>query len=594
MGSLIQRLNQAIDNEYDWKNQEVRETLKIPVEERVKKGDTIVDVYAEFIALDLSNQPNDIGFFKVKVACKDNKSKFRETTPIILSGHGHSFELDVLEDNDNEMLLGVGWGSGIIPRTLNNKDGWQIDTAAVDIRHIVKKSTSILSQSVGKLEYLNGIFEGEILPDISRDRKKMGAELALKTDLNPTQKEAFANAYAANNFYLIQGPPGSGKTWLLAHLAHQFALEGKNVLITAFTHTAINNALQKTSTLTQYPHIIKVGKNNQKEGLNYEGSTALNIPDLSRSIYDEDSKGIIVGATCYSPHTRKMEFMNWDIIIFDEAGQLSIPLAFAAMVKGKKFIFIGDHRQLPPIIAENQTDDVFKKSIFEHLHQFDQGIMLDTTYRMNKQINAFPSKQFYDGKLVPHKNNENWLLEIPNEFDKHSEVLDINKPEVLFCHYHESIESRSEYEANVIAEFVDEYLKQGVSPDDIAVLTPFRAQVRQIKKALAKLNNYNEFKESLFIDTVERIQGQERDIVIFSLATTDPVKAMQRVTFFFNPNRFNVAITRSKKKRIVIGNKNLFHLSSKDQKIDEMIENFRDFYNDSFKVFEQAETEDLF
>ena len=176
MGSLIQRLNRAIDNEYDWKNQEVRETLKTPVEERVKKGDTIVDVYAEFKAMEFSNQPNDIGFFKVRVVCKDNKSKFRETTPVILSGHGRSFELDVLEDNDNEMLLGVGDGSGIIPRTLNNKDGWQIDTAAVDIRNIVKKSTSILSQNVGKLEYLNGIFEGEILPVISRDRKKMGDE----------------------------------------------------------------------------------------------------------------------------------------------------------------------------------------------------------------------------------------------------------------------------------------------------------------------------------------------------------------------------------------------------------------------------------
>ena len=86
--------------------------------------------------------------------------------------------------------------------------------------------------------------------------------------------------------------------------------------------------------------------------------------------------------------------MDWDVIIFDEAGQLSIPLAIAAMVKGSKFIFIGDHKQLPPIIAENHTDVVFQKSIFEHLHQFHSGIMLDITYRMNKWINEFPRNNF--------------------------------------------------------------------------------------------------------------------------------------------------------------------------------------------------------
>lgn len=206
----------------------------------------------------------------------------------------------------------------------------------------------------------------------------------------------------------------------------------------------------------------------------------------------------------------------------------------------------------------------------------------------------FPFKQFYGGRLTPDKRNENWLLSIPNSFNKHSEILDVNKPEVLYCHYHESNESRSEYEAEIIAEIIAEYLKQGVMPDNIAILTPFRAQVRQIKKSLLKLNNYRNYKDVLFLDTIELIQGQERDIVIFSMATTAPIKAMQRVTFFFNPNRFNVAITRAKKKRIVIEHKNLFHLSSNDNELDKMIANFRDFYENSFKVFEQAETEDLF
>lgn len=592
MPNLIERLNRAIDIEYDWKNQEVAETMKTPVADRVAKGDTIENVFAEFVPY--YNNDGDIVFTRVIIKCEDNRSKFRETSPVILSGHGKSFELDVLVDNDNEMILEIGFGSGSISQSLNKKNGWQIDAAAVDIRHIVKKSTFLLQSNTSKYRLISGIFEGSIRPDIPTNQLQVGREFAAKTKLNTTQREAFAHAYATNNYYLIQGPPGSGKTWLLAHLAHQFAKEGKKVLITATTHTAINNALQKCSTLTQYQHIIKVGKSNQKEGLNYDGSTARNSPDFRNTTYDNNSRGIVIGATCYSPHTRKLEFMDWDVIIIDEAGQLSIPLAIAAMVKGSKFIFIGDHKQLPPIIAESHTDEVFQKSIFEHLHQFDAGIMLDITYRMNKWINDFPSKQFYKGKLTPDKKNETWLIDTPYEFEKHEEILSADRPEVLYCHYHESNESRSEYEAGIIAEFIEEYLEQDIDPENMAILTPFRAQVRQIKKALAKLNNYSDFKEKLFLDTVERIQGQERDIVIFSLATTDPIKAMQRASFFFNPNRFNVAITRSKKKRIVIGNKNLFHFSSEDPELDRMIKNFRDFYDHSYKVIEQTETEDLF
>ncbi|MGI6291474.1 MAG: DEAD/DEAH box helicase [Bacteroidales bacterium] len=609
MENLIDRLNRAIDVEYDAKNQEVDNLLLLPIEDRVRKGDSLINLEIEiinpflkiigcgkkeegksFIQID----KNLICFTEVKIFCSENLSKYREGSPVVLHNSNYSFNLVVKEDNDNEMILETNWMEKTIDKSLIKSSGWQLDNAKSDIRHIVKKSTNILLCNKEKYNLINGIFQGNILPDISYDKLQFGHELATKTKLNLTQKNAFAHAYSSNNYFLIQGPPGSGKTWLLAHLAYQFAIEGKKVLITAPTHTAINNALQKCSTLTQYEHIVKVGESNQKEGLNYDGSTARNSPDFRNTAYNNNSTGVIVGATCYSPHTRKLEFMDWDVIIFDEAGQLSIPLAIAAMVKGSKFIFIGDHKQLPPIIAEDHTDEVFQKSIFEHLHQFDAGIMLDITYRMNKWINEFPSKQFYDGKLTPDKKNEAWLINTPNKFEKHEEILSADKPEVLYCHYHESNEPRSQYEAEIIAEFIEEYLEQEIDPEDIAILTPFRAQVRQIKKALAKLNNYNDFKEKLFLDTVERIQGQERDIVIFSLATSDPIKAMQRATFFFNPNRFNVAITRARKKRIVIGHKNLFHLSSDDKELNKMISIFRDFYNYSYKVFEQVETEDLF
>jgi DNA replication ATP-dependent helicase Dna2 len=590
MTRLIQRLNNAIDIEYDAKNDEIDEMRQLPLNERVAKGNTITDITANFIPL---INGSTIIFNTVKISCRENLSKFREGTPVVLSGHGYAFELDVLEDNNETMVLKVGWQQKQVPASLNNLQGWNLDSAKVDIRHVVKKSTDILGYNAAKLDFINGIIEGYILPERIGFKIEKGNQIVASLPLNPTQKAAFIRAYAEENYHLIQGPPGTGKTWLLAHLALQFAKEGKKVLITASTHTAINNALQKTSSISNYPHIIKVGKKNQSEGLNDHGSTAKNIPDLRRGEYNNSSRGIIVGATCYSPQTKKLEFMEWDVIIFDEAGQISIPLAVSAMVKGKKFIFVGDHKQLPPIISEKQNDVTFTKSIFEHLFQFTGGQMLDTTFRMNKEINAFPSKQFYSNKLQPHPDNADNILNISNNFNKHQQVLDISSPEVLFCHHHQAYHSRSEFEAETIAEFVEEYLNNGVDPKEIAVITPFRSQVRQIKKALAGYSFYSRIKEDLFVDTVERIQGQEKDIIIFSLAVADPEKARLRAEFFFNPNRFNVALTRAKKKRIVIANQGLFNVSSNDDALKPLIANFKEFYNSSHKIVEETEI-DLF
>jgi len=594
MKDLISRLNRAIDNEYDAKNNEIDTQLELPLEDRVIKGETISDVTVSFISSPFVPNDNDIVFSTVKVSCADNISKFREGSPVTLSGYGYSFALDVVEDNGENMTLEMGYGMGTVSKRNNNKSGWQLDNAKVDIRHIVKKSTAILAYNQNKLNYLTEIFEGRTKPKFSESRKKTARTYVEKTELNKTQKEAFINAFATENFYLIQGPPGSGKTWLLAHLAVEFAKEGKKVLITAFTHTAINNALQKASSLSGYPHIVKVGKKYQTEGLYFDGSKAKNVTDFSRSGYDNNSKGITVGATCYSPYTRKLDFMDWDIIIIDEAGQLTIPLAIAAMVKGGKYILIGDHKQLPPIVAENKDDIVFTKSIFEHLFKYNEGIMLDITYRMNKQINDFPSRQFYEGKLKPFSRNENWILDVVNKFGKHQDILDIRKPEVLFCHNHSSNQSRSDFEANLVAELINEYVSKGLSGKDIAVITPFRAQVRQIKKYVAKLSFYEKLKEDLLIDTVERIQGQERDVIIYSLATSDPEKAKQRADFFFNPNRFNVAITRARKKRIVIASRSLFSIETNDKELQPLIKNFKDFYKDSTIIEEQSDTQDLF
>lgn len=592
MENLIERLNKAIDIEYDTKNTELDNLSVLPLKERILKGESIGNLRATF--LPIRQGSGEISFKQVTVTCEDNSSKFRDGSPVILKKDNYAFELNILKDDGETLVLLSGYSMYGLPSSLDGSNGWELTVAKVDIRNIVKKSIEILDRDQEKRAYISGIFSGSILPDISTMRNEKAINLVENTNLNPTQKLAFTKAYATRNYYLIQGPPGSGKTLLLAHLALEFAKEGKKVLITAATHTAINNALQKASILSQYPHIIKVGKSHQKESLNANGSTAKNIPDFRRSGYDNNSEGIIVGATCYSPQTKKLEFMDWDIVIVDEAGQLSVSLATAAMVKGKKYIFIGDHMQLPPIISEGQNDPIFSKSVFEVLFEHAPGVMLDTTYRMNKAINRFPSNQFYGGKLLTNFMNENRVLEIDRPFMNHQNILDPDLPEVLYCHFHNSPNTRSVFEANITAELVVELLFSGVPASEIACVTPYRSQVRQLKKALESKNIEVENLKEIFIDTIEKIQGQERDVIIYSLATSDPIKAKRRADFFFNSNRLNVALTRARKKRIVLASKKTFELETDDPKLEKLINVFKAFYNDAHKVYEESAGGGLF
>lgn len=589
--NLIERLNKAIDIEYDSKKKEINDLKELSIDDLVKKGDAIDNIYAEFTPINPFNTSSGeiINFQKVSIKCAKNLSKFREGSPVILWNNEYSYKLEVNEDNGNSMTLLEDFNVYQINKKSDRQKGWLLTPANVDIRHIVKISTAILSNNPEKLNLVSGIFEGRILPKFSKSREDYARKTLVSTSLNEMQKEAFIKSYATENYYLVQGPPGTGKTWLLGHLATAFAKEGKKVLITAFTHTAINNALQKASVLSPGLEIIKIGKANQTDNLNYGGSKAKNVGHISNAGYSNNSKGIIVGATAYSPFTRKLESINWDIVIIDEAGQMSIPLGIAAMVKGEKYIFIGDHKQLPPIIPEQQTDPLFSKSIFEHLFQFSSGTMLNITYRMNKEINRFSSNQFYNKKLQPHMNNAERRLEITNDFKNHAEILDINRPEVLVCHRNSSDESRSEYEAKLVSELVDQYLKSGIKPEDMAVITPLRAQVREINTYLLKLKDFKTIHKKLLVDTVERMQGQERDVIIYSLVISDPEKAMQRPDFYFNPNRLNVALTRAKKKRIVIANYELFKLKTVDKKLGQLIKNFCDFYETSTVIEESSD-----
>ena len=150
-------------------------------------------------------------------------------------------------------------------------------------------------------------------------------------------------------------------------------------------------------------------------------------------------------------------------------------------------------------------------------------------------------------------------------------------------------------EADLIAELVEQLIQSGIKPKDIGILAPFRAQVRLIKAALEARITDEKTVKKIFVDTVERIQGQERDVVLISLTTSDLKMAAEKAEFFFKPQRLNVAITRAKMKRITLGSSNLFKARSDNPALQQCIDLFRAFYEASkVVVYDRTADIDLF
>jgi DNA replication ATP-dependent helicase Dna2 len=242
--------------------------------------------------------------------------------------------------------------------------------------------------------------------------------------------------------------------------------------------------------------------------------------------------------------------------VCDEAGQMPIPHALAGMLRSRRWLFFGDHQQLSPVNTVDHPDREVAMSVFEHFHRLYGSSLLDTTYRMNDQICAVIGEVFYQGALRPAAEAASRRMPFcPG--GHHDDVLDPDKSVVLARVDHLQPGMRSVEEANLVADLTEEIVnRHGVSPADIAIIAPFRAQVRMLRSALQKKGL--PAGDQLTVDTVERMQGQEREVVLVSLAVGDPDGLRRRSSFFFSTNRLNVSLSRARTKAILVASQGAF------------------------------------
>ena len=366
---------------------------------------------------------------------------------------------------------------------------------------------------------------------------------------NESQRKAVYMAMRRPSMAYVQGTPGSGKTHLLSIVAKSFARRAKDVVVIALTHQAVNNALNKICSVDAKIPIVKIGKVFKNYDLDSRIQQAESFYDYISSRKESNEfygdVGHVVGMTfqsaLYNLGKMRSPFIP-QIVLFDEAGQVPLTHAIAVGAFGcGSIVFIGDDVQMPPIYHEKLAKDPLSLSIFERIKSLhpNNGQVLDVTYRMNKEISQFVSDNFYKPKginLSCSPISAQRYIDAPNiEFKIRNSLGSTDENEV---------------EAAAAVEVVNRYLNKGLPPNRIAVITPYRRQVRMICKLLSEAHPDDE--ELPLVDTVERLQGQDVDVIIISFSVDDEFYLSSQKSFIMNPNRLNVMFSRATSKVVLI------------------------------------------
>lgn len=485
-----------------------------------------------------------------------NESKFRRGDTLLLRDANDTCKVKVtfLEDSRLDARVKVrAYGRGALPA-----QPWALESDLLDLSERLKGA---VTRVYGLPEHrtARALLQGPPRPEYEAFELRRYRQQGETLGLTEPQTEAFAHALACRTYTTIKGPPGSGKTSVIAEIVRQAVSEGQRVLITAHTHKAVNNVLRAVEKLGQRFPVLKYG----------HPDMAAELPDTVERVQgppDPDLLGEpgVVGAVLVAAAGFAGRTSPFDLVLCDEASQVTLSLAACGLVTGRRWVFVGDERQLPPVLTAPHGEDPCARSVFAHLYSEGTGIMLTQTFRMNKGLTLWVSREFYGGHLKADMRAalRQLRLQAPGEWQH---LLDPAKSLVIAMINHEGNHDESPEEAQVIAALVYElHCRHGLPLREMGVVAPFRAQNRRIRAAVeGTLGQVLERGEhDLLVDTVERAQGQEREVILVSLTSSDPEYVSSIAGFLLGEERLNVAVTRARTKCILLMSPQLLKVRS--------------------------------
>ncbi|RLM72870.1 AAA domain-containing protein [Halorubrum sp. Atlit-26R] len=353
-------------------------------------------------------------------------------------------------------------------------------------------------------------------------------------DNNDAQNEAVELAVDAEDLALIHGPPGTGKTYTIARTIRALVAEGNRVLLSAFTNRAVDNALEALRD-QGFEEVLRVGtETGVRDDMRDVRLVQRGEPNAKAA---ELRDAPVVAATTAACGSRVMRECEFDVALVDEASQLTEPGTHAAINLADRFVLVGDHEQLPPVVrAENDL----QTSLFQRLIETypDASVMLDRQYRMSQRIQAFASAEFYDGALRPATPEVAGQTLHDLGVDPDALAPELTGGVGFVDPDGERDGNRNVREAERVAAVVDAYVAAGVDPEDIGVIAPFRAQVAEVGR-----------RTDVTVDTVDRFQGSSKEVILVSFVATGDLDG----PIFEDHRRINVALTRAKKQLTLVG-----------------------------------------
>ncbi|XP_076757280.1 DNA replication helicase/nuclease 2 [Xylocopa sonorina] len=480
--------------------------------------------------------------------------------------------------------------------------------------HIDKYTSSNLVSfnlaNVGGLLADNEICER--LRDIIIDRKpatfdkgiphslvQIGTEILKK--LNEDQQRAVLKAMSANDYMLIKGMPGTGKTQTLVALIQLLHETRHTVLITAHTNSAVDNILLKL--LDKGIDFLRLGSS-VHSSLKYksEGHVTSHCctPDDLEAVYLSKN---IVGVTCYGAHHALLVRRTFDYCVVDESTQVMQPTVLRALYSAHKFILVGDPDQLPPIIKSKVARKLgATESLFARLDNQNNTVYLTKQYRMNKRIMHLANELTYNNLL--EAGNEgiknatfvsvDQILEKEGKWVRDTLSSDMSKSVVILntgctsnlnasydvcSKYSESDQMHSNiWEGAIVSKLVKTLLKMSVKQESIGVIAAYRSHVNLLKTIVTN---------DIEVNTVDQYQGRDKEVIIYSCAKslTSSDKIKEDLEVLGDHRRLTVAVTRAKHKLIIIADKSTVSQYTVFKKLFDLVEdentiNLRDNYDD--------------
>jgi uncharacterized protein len=357
----------------------------------------------------------------------------------------------------------------------------------------------------------------------------------------------------------VQGPPGAGKTTQGAKAILALAAAGKKIGITAVSHKVIDNllvAVRKADNVSSRPqHLHLVHKDDEHDGVD-----GIEFAKTSAEALDRIAPGTIVGGTAWLwAHPDAIGCL--DVLVIDEAGQMALAQALAAARAARNLVLLGDPQQLEQPTKGAHEDGADVAALVHLLGpaqatlRAEQGLFLDRTYRLHPAVCAFTSETYYEGRLqsncglecqriggaTPFAGAGLFLVEVAHQGNQAQSLEEVDAVVAI---------ARSLLQPNITwTNALSE--TRPLEPQDILVVAPYNSQVSALRRALAHLNVTR-------VGTVDKFQGQEAPVVIYSCASSSPEDAPRGMAFLYDPHRFNVATSRACSTVIVVANPRLF------------------------------------